>query len=151
MLESFLLRRDKARRFQMKIKGREVIKVSFNWTLDELYDFLREKWNITEYGAFEIGRPNPFSVERYIYLPATRNCLVIAFARKGKIIFSVADNTNGIKLAAATAIPTHNTIAKIYQSSLAVERAKEMRGPAAEICAEYAEYMKRLLDEAGLT
>lgn len=135
----------------MKIKGREVIKVGFNWTLDDLYRFMQERWNTEEYGVFEIGKPTPASIEEYVYLPATRNCLIIAFPRKGKVIFSVADNSNGLVRLAASAAPTrHSRLAKIYQSSLTIDRAKEFRGPAADICEIYAEYMKALLKEAGL-
>lgn len=135
----------------MKIKGREVIDVKFNWTLEELYRFMQERWNTEDYGVFEMGRPTPASIEQYVYLPATRNCLVIAFPRKGKIVFTVADNSNGAKRLAISSIPTpHSRLAGIYKSSLTIDRAKEFRGPAAEICELYAEYMKTLLKEAGL-
>lgn len=133
-----------------KIKGREVIPVSFDMTLDELYAFMQENWDTEEYNGFEIGRPTPASIEKYIYLPATQNCLVIAYPRKGKIIFSVADNPEGLKLLAVSAIPTRNAIARIYQSSLTISRAKEFRGPAAEACAVYAEYMRTLLKQKDL-
>lgn len=133
-----------------KIKGREVIEVDFTWTLEQLYAFMKENWDTENYNSFEMGKPTPASLEQYVYLPATKNCLVIAFPRKGKIIFSVADNPAGLKLAVASAIPTKNAIAKIYQSSLSVNRAKEMKGPAAEVCELYAGYMKTLLQEKSL-
>lgn len=129
----------------MKIKGREVIKVDFDWTLGDLYEFMVKNWDREGYNDFEIGKPTPMSVEEYIYLPATPHCLVIAYARKGKIIFSVADNPEGLKLLAATAIPTKNAIGKIYQSSLSINRTKEMKGPAAEVCELYADHMRELL------
>lgn len=135
----------------MKIKGREVIPVNFNWTLADLYRFMQDRWNPMEYGYFQIGKPTPASIEEYIYLPATRNCLVIAYPRKGKIVFSVADNSNGLMRMTATAIPTHNAIAKVYQSSLSIDRAREFRGPAAEICEIYANHMRDLLKAAGLS
>lgn len=135
----------------MKIKGREVIKVSFTWTLDDFYRFMQEKWDTEEYGAFQKGKPTPASIEEYVLLPATQNCLVIAYPRKGKIIFSVADNTNGLVRMTASALPTRSPISKIYQSSLSISRAKEFKGPAADICAAYAEYMKKLLAEANLS
>lgn len=131
----------------MKIKGREVIKVDFTWTLDELYDFMAKNWDITEYNSFRIDRPTPVSIEKYICLPATQHCLVIAYTRKGKIIFSVADNTSGLKLLAESAIPTNNAFGRIYRSSLSKNRAKEMKGPAAEICELYADHMRTLLKE----
>lgn len=133
-----------------KIKGREVIEVSFSWTLEELYDFMKENWDTENYNEFEIGRPTPASIEKYVYLPATKNCLVIAYPRKGKIIFSVADNPTGMKLLAASAIPTKNAIAGLYQTSLTINRAKEMKGPAAEVCELYAGYMKDLLKKKNL-
>lgn len=134
----------------MKIKGREVIKVSFTWTLDQLAEFMEDKWDTEEFGEFQIGKPTPLSMEEYILLPATPNCLVIAYARKGKIIFSVADNSTGAVRLAATAVPTRGPIAGIYQASMSVNRTKEMKGPAAEVCEKYAENMKKLLAEAGL-
>lgn len=129
----------------MKIKGREVIDVDFTWTLDEMYQFMQANWNTAEYNQFKIGKPTPASVEKYILLPATANCLVIAYPRKNKIIFSVADNPEGAKELVVTALPTGNAIARIYQSSLSIKRAKEFKGPAAEVCEMYAEYMKKLL------
>lgn len=129
-----------------KIKGREVIKVDFNWNLDELYDFMNKNWDTEKYNKFEKGKPTPASLAEYIYLPATANCLVIAYPRKGKIIFSVADTPRGVKLQAVTAIPTKNAFARIYQSSLSINHAKEFKGPAAEACEKYANYMKELLN-----
>lgn len=131
----------------MKIKGREVIEVDFTWTLEQLYEFMKENWDTEEYNEFEIGKPTPASIEEYIYLPATQHCLVIAYPRKGKIIFSVADNPAGLKLMVASAVPTKNAIGRIYQSSLTINRAKEMKGPAAEVCELYADYMRSLLKE----
>lgn len=128
-----------------KIKGREEIKVDFNWTLNDLYDFMRANWDVENYNDFEIGKPTPASIEDYIYLPATAHCLVIAYTRKGKIIFSVADNPEGLKLLVASAIPVKNAISKIYQSSLTISRAQEMKGPAADVCEMYANYMRELL------
>lgn len=133
-----------------KIKGREVIEVNFNWTLEELYNYMQENWDAEEYGYFQIGKPTPASIEEYIYLPATRNCLVIAYPRKGKIIFTVADNANGAVRLAVSAIPTNRTYAKVFQTSLTIDRAKEFRGPAAEICELYAEHMRELLKESNL-
>lgn len=132
-----------------KIKGREVIKVDFTWTLQELFDFMKAHWNKEEYNDFVIGRPTPASVEEYICLPATEHCLVIAYPRKQKIIFSVADNVNGLKLLATSVVPTRSAISRIYQSSLTISRSKEMTGPAAEICELYANYMKTLLEKAN--
>lgn len=133
-----------------KIKGREVIDVSFTWRLEELYNFMRKHWDTAEYGDFETGKPTQASIEEYVLLPATEHCLVIAYPRKKKVIFSVADNPSGLKRMAASAIPTNNSIAKIYQCSLTFDRTKEMKGPAADICAIYAEYMKGLLKQEGL-
>lgn len=133
-----------------KIKGREVIKVNFTWTLDELLQFMKEKWDAEEYGQFQKGKPTVASIEEYILLPATENCLVIAYPRKGKIIFSVADNSEGLVRLTASALPVRSPISKIYQSSLTISRAKEFTGPAAEICEVYANYMKDLLKAAGL-
>lgn len=131
----------------MKIKGREVIKVDFTWTLEQLYEFMTENWNTEEYNEFKIGKPTPASIEEYVCLPATEHCLVIAYPRKGKIIFTVADNIAGLKLMVASAAHTKNAIGRIYQSSLSINRAKEMKGPAAEACEVYADYMRGLLKE----
>lgn len=133
-----------------KIKGREVIEVSFDWTLDDLENFMEEHWDKEGFAYFERGRPTPLSIEEYLYLPATPNCLVIAYPRKGKIIFSVADNMNGAKKLAVSAVPTGSPIADIYQTALVISRAKEMKGPAAKICEAYSAHMKDLLKERGL-
>ena len=128
-----------------KIKGREVIDVDFTWTLEELYSFMEEKWDTEEYGDFQIGKPTPASIEQYICLPATPNCVIIAYPRKKKVIFTVADNSQGLVRMAASAIPANNAIADIYQASLSIGRTKEIKGPAAEICEKYADYMRKLL------
>ena len=133
-----------------KIKGREVIEVPFTWTLEELNQFMQKNWNTEEYGVFEVGRPTPASIEEYILLPATKNYLVIAYPRKGKVIFSVADSLEGATRMLALSIPTKSIIANLYQASLSFDRVKEMKGPAADICEEYAKYMRGLLAEAGL-
>lgn len=130
-----------------KIKGREVIKVAFTWTLAEMAEFMREHWDKENYNDFEVGRPTPASIEEYICLPATEHCLVIAYPRREKVIFSVADNPDGLKRMTMMALPTKNAFARIYQSSLSVSRAKEMTGPAAEICTLYADYMRELLKQ----
>lgn len=130
-----------------KIKGREVIEVNFNWELNEMYEFMRRYWNTEEYNDFEIGKPTKASIEEYIYLPATKTCLVIAYPRKGKVIFSVADNPQGAGLMVASAIPVRNAFAKVYQTSLTIDHAKEMKGPAAEVCEMYADYFRQLLKE----
>lgn len=129
----------------IKIKGREVIEVDFTWTLEELYDFMKEKWDTEEYGQFQLGKPTPASIEEYVCLPATPNTVIIAYPRKKKVIFSVADNSQGLVRIVATAIPTNNAIAGIYQASMSISRAKEIKGPAAEICEKYADYMRGLL------
>ena len=127
------------------MKGREVIKVDFDWTLDDLEKFMEEHWDKEEYCEFVKGRPQPASIEEYICLPATPNCCVIAYPRKGKIIFSIADNVAGLKRVAISAIPTRSPIGGIAKSALTISRAKEMRGPGAEITTMYADYMRRLL------
>lgn len=128
-----------------KIKGREVIKVDFTWTLEALYAFMQENWDTEKYGSFEMGKPIPTSIESYVYLPATQHCLVIVYPRKGKVILSVADNPEGAKRLFESAFPTHDRLGRIYKSSLSIDRAKEMKGPAAEICEIYADHMRELL------
>lgn len=129
----------------LKSKGREVIKVDFTWTLQEMYEFMNQNWDKETYNDFSIGKPTPMSIEQYILLPATQNCVIIAYPRKGKVIFSVADNPDGAKQLAKTMIPTRSAVAKLYQTSLSLNHTKEMKGPAADICEIYAEYMKKLL------
>lgn len=128
-----------------KIKGREVIPVDFTWTKEEMLKFMDENWDQSKYGEYKLGRPQPASIEEYICLPATENCAIITYPRKKKIIFSVCDNSNGLVNLSVSALPTGNAIARIYQSSLVINRAKEMRGPAAEVCELYANYMRELL------
>lgn len=133
-----------------KIKGREVIEVGFDWTLNDLCAFMEENWNTEEYSDFTVGKPTPASIEEYICLPATQNCLIIVYPRKGKIILTVADNPNGLMRMTAMALPTRNAIGRIYQTSLSISRAKEFKGPAAEACEVYANYMRSLLKDKGL-
>lgn len=132
------------------MKGREVIKINRTLTLDEFETFMNDHWDKERFGEFKRGRPTPASIEEYILLPATANCLVCAYPRTEKIIFTVADSPEGVKRIAFSVLPTNNNYVKIMQDASMIARAKEFRGPAHEVNQMYAEYMRGLLAEAGL-
>ena len=50
--------------------GRQVIRTSREFTLEELHAFMKEHWDTEQYNHFLIGRPTAASVEKYILLPA---------------------------------------------------------------------------------
>lgn len=132
------------------MKGREVIKVNKTFTLEELAAFMDAHWDAAEFGGYQVGRPTPASIEEYIILPATKNCLVILYPRDGKVILSVAQTPAGVGKMAFTAIPTGNAIAGIAQASASISLAKELRGPANDIMLIYAEQVKKILAAEGL-
>ena len=57
--------------------GRQVILTNRSFSLEELYEFMEEHWDVNEAGPFIIGRPTKASIERYILLPATQRFMTI--------------------------------------------------------------------------
>ncbi len=132
------------------MKGREVIKIDRSMDLNQLYEFMEKYWDTDRFGRFEKGRPSPFSIEEYIMLPATDNCMVIVYPRKGKIILSVCDNIEGVKKIVFSAIPTDDVMFRIVQNATLISRVKELKGAAHEIMMRYAEHMRTLLANEGI-
>lgn len=139
--------------------GRQVIKTSRAFTLEELEQFMRERWDIEQYNDFMIGRPTAASVEKYILLPATERFMVIAYSRKAgglfnkdnKVILTVCDTPAGMRQDIARSIHSHNIFFGIWQVGTTMSMEKERKGPAEDILQGYASYMRELLSAAGYT
>ena len=139
--------------------GRQVIVTNRAFTLQELYDFMRERWDTEQYGEFVLDRPTKASIEQYILLPATPRFLVIVFPRaagglfnkENKVVLSVADTPAGAKEGLATALPTHNLFVGIEKISSTMSTEKERKGPAEDALQFYAAHMRELLEQAGYT
>ena len=137
--------------------GRQVILTNREFTLEELYDFMKEHWDVNEGGQFVIGRPTKASIEEYILLPATRRFITIVYPRKAgglfskenKIILSTADSPAGALEGIAQTIPTGNIFIGAKQMSNLSSSEKERKGPAEDILQSYTAYMKKILGEAG--
>lgn len=137
--------------------GRQVIATNKAFTLTELEQFMRERWEKEQYNDFFIGKPTPASVEEYILLPATQRFMVIVYSRKGgglfskedKVILSVCDTPEGVKNRILSSIPTHNAFFGIWKISETMSVEKERKGPAEEVLQKYTAYMKQLLGSAG--
>ncbi len=138
--------------------GRQVLLTNRPFTLEELYDFMKEHWDVNEGGEFVIGRPTKASIEEYILLPATPRFMTIVYPRKAgglfskenKVILSTADTPDGAFEGLAQTIPTGNIFVGIAQMASLRSSEKERRGPAEEVLQRYTAYMKQILGEAGL-
>ena len=139
--------------------GRQVIKTSRAFTLEELEQFMRERWDIEQYNDFMIGRPTAASVEKYILLPATERFMVIAYSRKAgglfnkdnKVILTVCDTPAGMRQDIARSIHSHNIFFGIWKVGTTMSMEEERKGPAENALQAYASYMRELLSAAGYT
>ena len=103
--------------------GRQVILTNRAFTLEELYDFMKEHWDVNECGEFVRGRPTKASIEEYILLPATPRYMTIIFPRSAesrlskdnKIVLSTADTPSGAFEGLLQAVPTGNLFTGIAQ------------------------------------
>ena len=137
--------------------GRQVILTNRAFTLEELYDFMKENWDVNEGGEFIIGRPTKASIEEYILLPATPRFMTIVFPRsagsflskENKVVLSTAETPAGALEGLAQAIPTGNLFTGIAQMKSLRSSEKERKGPAEQVLQTYTAYMKKLLGEHG--
>ena len=137
--------------------GRQVIKTNRAFTLEELEQFMNERWDREQYNDFIIGRPTPASVEKYILLPATERFMVIAYSRKAgglfnrdnKVILTVCDTPAGIKQDIVRSIHSHNIFFGAWKIGTTLSMEEERKGPAEEVLQGYTAYMRELLAAAG--
>ena len=61
--------------------GRQVIATNKAFTLEELYQFMQERWDPNEYNYFEMGDEVRPIYKGYIVLPATPRFLVIVYPK----------------------------------------------------------------------
>ena len=137
--------------------GRQVIKTSREFTLEELHAFMKEHWDTEQYNHFLIGRPTVASVEKYILLPATGRFMVIVFPRKAgglfkkenKVVLSVCDTPEGAKQDLIRSIPSNNAFFGAWKVSTTMSMEEERKGPAEDALQKYTAHMKELLGAAG--
>ena len=137
--------------------GRQVILTNRAFTLEELYDFMKDHWDVNEGGSFILGRPTKASIEEYILMPATQRFMTIVYPRKAggmfskdnKVILSTADTPAGAFEGLGQALPTGNIFIGAAQMKSLKSSEAERKGPAEEVLLHYTEYMKKILGEAG--
>ena len=137
--------------------GRQVILTNRAFTLEELYDFMKDHWDVNEGGSFILGRPTKASIEEYILMPATQRFMTIVYPRKAggmfskdnKVILSTADTPAGAVEGLGQALPTGNIFIGAAQMKSLKSSEAERKGPAEEVLLRYTEYMKKILGEAG--
>lgn len=137
--------------------GREVILTNRSFTPEELYQFMEEHWDKEEYSDFALGNPTDMGVGHYVLLPATARHLVIVYSRdKGflskekKVVLSVAMTKAGAAESMARSIPTGGRIiAGAAKIASVMSQEEDRTGPAQDALVMYAEYMRKLLGEAG--
>ena len=137
--------------------GRQVLLTNRAFTLEELYDFMTEHWDVNEGGRFVIGRPTKASIEEYILLPATPRFVIIlysraaggVFSKENKVILTVTPTVEGFTESMIRSIPSRSVISGIAKMGSLKSQEKERKGPAEEILQRYTAYMKELLVNAG--
>ncbi len=137
--------------------GRQVLLTNREFTLEELYEFMKEHWDVNEAGRFRKGRPTRASIEEYILLPATERFMTIVYPRKAgglfskenKVILSTADTPAGAWEGLGQTIPTGNIFIGAAQMKSLSSSEKERKGPAEDVLQRYTAYMKKILGEAG--
>lgn len=141
---------------EIKMIGRQVIKTTKAFTLDELMEFMNANWDVGTCGGFTKGKPTPASIEEYVLLPATDNYMVILYSRKAglfskdpKVILAVCDTPQGAVGQLITSLPTRNAVFGVSKIAMVADREKERKGPAEETLQFYTENMKKLLGAAG--
>lgn len=135
--------------------GREVIVTEKAYTLQELYDFMEERWDKEQYNDFFLGKPSKASIEEYIILPCTERFLVIVYPRTGgslfskdnKVILTVCDAPESYRERLLNSVPSCNVFFGAYKIASTHSIEKERKGPAQEALQKYTEYMKKLLAE----
>ena len=137
--------------------GRQVIKTKRAFTLEELEQFMQERWDKEQYNHFIIGRPTAASIEKYILLPATARFMVIVYSRKAgglfnkdnKVILAVCDTPKGAEQDIFRSIHSHNVFFGLWKIKTTMSMEEERKGPAEEILQKYASHMRQLLNDAG--
>lgn len=123
------------------MKTREVIKINRTLTLQELCDFMQQRWNKESYNNFVVGRPAGLAFEDYIMLPATTHCVICVYPRKGKVILAVMPNSEGqMALAGSLAFGGYGRMGVVG----------EMNGVASQANGLYAAYLESLFSRAGM-
>jgi len=137
--------------------GRQVILTNRAFTLEELRQFMEQRWDRERYNDFTVGSPTDMSVQMYIMLPATARYLVIVYSRaegglfskSNKVVLSVANTPSGMSESFLWAIPARSILSGAVQMGSHMSAEKERKGPAEEALQQYAAYMRSLLQEAG--
>ena len=138
--------------------GREVILTNRSFTPEELYAFMQERWDKSQYGGFTLGSPTDPNAKLYVMLPATNRHLVIVYSRaagklfskENKVVLSVAMTTAGAAESMARSIPTGGSIiAGAVKIGSVVSQEEDRTGPAQQALMLYTDYMRSLLWEAG--
>ncbi len=123
------------------MKGREVIGINRDLTLQELCDFMQKHWDKKSYNDFIVGRPAAGAFEDYIMLPATPRCVVCVYPRKGKVILAVMTSSEGqMTLAGSLALGGYGRMGMVG----------EMNGVASQANELYAAYLESLFARAGM-
>ncbi len=142
---------------KLNMIGRQVIKTTRKFTLEELEQFMREHWDIEEYNDFFIGKPTSASIENYILLPATKRFMVAVyprsagwlFSKENKVILIVCDTPSGAIERLSTSIRSKDILFGSWKIGTILSSEKERKGPAEEVLQKYAAYLRELLKNAG--
>ncbi|MBR0374015.1 MAG: hypothetical protein IJH91_05770 [Mogibacterium sp.] len=138
--------------------GREVILTNRAFTPEELFAFMEEHWDKSNFNDFALGNPSGVGADLYVMLPATPRHLVIVYSRdvgeffskEKKVILSVAMTKRGASEALFRSIPTgSNIFAGAWKVGSVMSQNKERTGPAQDVLLAYTEHMRTILGGAG--
>lgn len=138
--------------------GRQVLITNKGFEKDELFEYLKSKWNEEEYVLPTFGKPTAASLDEYIILPASSRYLVIIypkkagglFNKKNKIVLTVCDSPQGAIDKIAASAPSRSVIGDVIKLGATLSQEQERKGPAEESLLKYTEYVKGILNADGL-
>ena len=126
-------------------------------TTEELYDLLQMFWDTELYGPFAMDYRNRLSDEKCIFLPATKRFMVMVypfedgiFHKQYKIVLTVVETPLGMEEELKRSFPTNSLTFGIFKIGRLASIEKEKNGQAADKLMEYTQYLKTLLEKAGL-
>lgn len=85
------------------MKGIQNIETNRAFTLEELEQFMNDRWDTERYCSFQVGKPTPLATGKAILLPATPRHLVVVgpvtagglLRKKNIVVLSVVKNECG--------------------------------------------------------
>ena len=139
-----------------KMTGKRTIATNRAFTHDELLQFMRERWNETEFNRIIVDPSMAQYTNLYVVLPATSRHMIIVYSRAGgmlskenRVILSIIHDPARAAELMMRGIPTQNVFFGTAKIAGNLSDKADREGPTEEILQRYADYMHYLLGQAG--